>query len=200
MLDQSIPFHPIIMKRAYAKAPHPAGLPSGFRLRTYLPGDETAWAEIETAVKEFDSIAAALKCYNSYLSHPEDLKQRQWFAVAPDGVIAATATAWWMPSPGGRIPVVHALGCRAEFQGKGLGKAVATKMLETFYRLDPGKDVWLDTQTWSYKAIGLYLDLGFTPQKTATYNSAQNEYEQALPILSSKMLPTQYQLFIQNAE
>lgn len=200
MLDKSIPFHSIIMKRPYGEAPKPVFLPEGFGLRTYLPGDEKAWAEIETSVKEFSSLQHALDCYKTYLSNIEELKRRQWFAVDPNGIVAATATAWWMSSPNGNIPVVHALGCKAEFQGKGLGKAVAVKMLESFYELDHEKAVWLDTQTWSYKAIGLYMDLGFIPLKKAAYNSVKNEYEQALPVLKMRMSPEQYQRFIQKAE
>lgn len=199
MLDKSIPFHMIIMKRPFMEPPAAIRLPEGFEVRTYRPGDERAWAEIETSVGEFDRIGQALECFNHYLKNPEELGRRQWYAVAPDGVIAATATAWWMPSPDGTVPVVHALGCRAEYQGQGLGKAVAVKMLESFYRLDPNKDIWLDTQTWSYKAIGLYLDLGFIPQKKAVYNSVRNEYEQALPVLKSRMTPVQYRRFIQTA-
>jgi ribosomal protein S18 acetylase RimI-like enzyme len=165
-----------------------------------LPGDEIAWAEIETEVGEFDSIQEGLDCFKFYLSNIEELKKRQWFAVAPNGEIAATATAWRSKSADGSIPVVHALGCKPKFQGKGLGKAVAIKMLETFNQLDPKKDIWLDTQTWSYKAIGLYMDLGFLPLKKAVYNSVNNEYEQALSVLNTKMNPKQYKRFMENAE
>lgn len=199
MLDKIIPYHSIIMKRPYGKVLKQISLPDGFTVRNYQPGDENAWAEIETLVLEFDDASKALKCHSYYLSQPEELRKRQWFVIAPNGVPAATATAWWTQTAKSRVPVVHALGCRPEYQGNGLGKAVAIKMLETFYELEEGRDVWLDTQTWSYQAIGLYLDLGFIPLKEATYNSVSNEYSQALPVLETRMTLEQYQRFIQLA-
>ena len=200
MLDKSVPFHTIIMKRPYKNAPAQICLPENFIVRTYKPGDEIGWAEIETLVLEFDSIQKALECHKGYLSNMEELRKRQWFAVSPNGIIAATATAWWAQTPKGNIPVVHALGCRPEFQGKGLGKAVAVKMLESFYELEQDKEVWLDTQTWSYKAIGLYIDLGFIPLKKDVYNSTKNEYEQAVPILREHMEKELFRRFIEIAE
>jgi GNAT superfamily N-acetyltransferase len=200
MLDKSVPFHTIIMKRPYKNAPKQISMPEGFTVRTFKPGDEIGWAEIETLVLEFDSMQQALDCHKGYLSYIDELRKRQWFAVSPNGIIAATATAWWTPTPKGNIPVVHALGCRPEFQGQGLGRVVATKMLESFYELEQDKEVWLDTQTWSYKAIGLYLELGFIPVKKDVYNSTKNEYEQAVPILKEHMKEELFQCFIETAE
>ena len=200
MLDKSVPFHSIIMKRPYKKALTQVRLPENFTVRTYRPGDEIGWAEIETLVLEFDTVQQALDCHKRYLSNSDELRKRQWFAVSPDGILAATATAWWITTQKGTIPVVHALGCRPEFQGKGLGKAVAVKMLESFYELEKEKEVWLDTQTWSYKAIGLYLDLGFIPMKKEVYNSAKNEFEQAVPILEKHMKRELFRRFMETAE
>lgn len=199
MLDKTIPYHSIIMKRPYGKVLKQVNLPDGFTVRNYLPGDENGWAEIETLVLEFEDISQALTCHSHYLSQLEELCKRQWFVIAPNGVPAATATAWWTQTAKGRVPVVHALGCRPEYQGNGLGKAIAIKMLETFYELEKGEDVWLDTQTWSYQAIGLYLDLGFIPLKEVTYNSVVNEYTQALPALETRMTSKQYRRFIELA-
>lgn len=200
MLDKSVPFYTIIMKRPYRKAPKLISLPEGFTVRTYRSGDEIAWAEIETLVLEFDSVQQALDCHKGYLTNIDELNKRQCFAVSPNGIVAATATAWWTQTQKGAIPVVHALGCRPESQGKGLGKAVATKMLESFYEFEQEKEVWLDTQTWSYKAIGLYLDLGFIATKKESYDSTKNEYEQAVPILKEYMKDELFQRFIETAE
>lgn len=196
MLDKTLPFHTIIMKRPYKAVGEEPILPAGYKLTAYESGLEQAWAEIETAVLEFNLVSDALDCHRWYMPRVNELKKRQWFAESPDGIFAATATAW-LTDDG--IPVVHALGCRPEFQGKGLGRAVAVKMLQAFYELDKGKDVLLDTQTWSYKAIGLYLSLGFVPLKTEVYNDTPNEYYQALPILKSKMKPELFERFEQSA-
>lgn len=199
MLDKSIPFHTIIMKRPFTKVPTQTSLPTGYNIRTYKLGDEMGWAEIETSVLEFDSVEQALNCHKGYLPKIEELKRRQWFVENQEGVLVATATAWFKESENGRVPVVHALSCRPEYQGKGLGRIVLIKTIKTFCELDNGKDIWLDTQTWSYKAIGLYLSLGFVPMKTEVYNQTKNEYQEALPILRMKMRKELFQKFVDSA-
>ena len=73
-------------------------------------------------------------------------------------------------------------------------------MMYSFYELMPGAEIWLDTQTWSYKAVGIYMDLGFIPMKTATFNEVPNEYDKAVRVLKDKMRPDIYQRFINTAE
>lgn len=73
-------------------------------------------------------------------------------------------------------------------------------MLEAFYELDKDKEIWLDTQTWSYKAIGLYLSLGFVPLKTETFNDTKNEFYESLPILREHMTKDLYEKFVELAK
>lgn len=61
-------------------------------------------------------------------------------------------------------------------------------------------DVWLDTQTWSYKALGLYLNLGFIPMKNAVYNGVPNEFDAAVAVLKGKMREDKYRIFIERAK
>jgi GNAT superfamily N-acetyltransferase len=199
MLDKTVPFYTIIMKRPYVKVPTPITLPEGYKIRNYKPGDEVSWAEIQTAVLEFDNIEQALNCHHGYLSRMGDLTKRQMFVESPNGILIATATAWYDESPQGKIPVVHALSCRPEYQGNGFGRAIAIKMLECFDELDNGLDVCLDTQTWSYKAVELYLSLGFVPMKQAVFNETRNEYEKALPVLEKCMRRESYKQFVETA-
>jgi hypothetical protein len=51
---------------------------------------------------------------------------------------------------------------------------------------DPGRDIWLHTQTWSHLAIGLYLRAGFEFVKSGSFGGYRNEYELAEPILREK--------------
>lgn len=199
MLDKSIPFYTIIMKRPYAKAPAPIELPMGYKIKNYEPGDEVTWAEIQTEVLEFDNAEQALNCHKGYLSRAGELEKRQLFVQNPTGNLIATATAWYDLNSQGKIPVVHALSCLPQYQGNGLGRAIAIKMLERFYELDVNLDVWLDTQTWSYKAVELYLSLGFIPMKCAVFNETKNEYEKALPIFKNYMRKPAYQKFVETA-
>ena len=69
-----------------------------------------------------------------------------------------------------------------------------------YSNVEKEKEVWLDTQTWSYKAIGLYLDLGFIAVKKDVFNSARNEFDQAVPILEKHMNKELFRRFIETAE
>jgi len=64
----------------------------------------------------------------------------------------------------------------------------------------PGCPVWLDTQTWSYKAVGIYMDIGFVPMKTATFSDVKNEFDDALRAMKGKMREDKYRQFIELAE
>jgi hypothetical protein len=43
-----------------------------------------------------------------------------------------------------------------------------------------GLPVYIHTQPWSWKAILLYISLGFKLQKTDTFSYYENEYEKAM--------------------
>lgn len=201
MLDKSIEFHSIIMRHPNNKAPLLPKLPQGFSVRLYEKGYEQAWADIQVAVLEFPNREEALKCYDYYWQYMDELKKRQLFIVENEtGKPVATANAWWTEVDGQKAGVVFGLSCLPEYQSKGLGKIAAAYMMDRFFRLMPGVPVWLDTQTWSYKAIGVYMDVGFIPMKTATYNEVPNEYEEALRIMKGKMREDKYKQFSDLAE
>ena len=85
-------------------------------------------------------------------------------------------------------------------QSRGLGRAAAAHMMQCFHTLMPRCEVWLDTQTWSYKAIGIYLDLGFIPMKTAVLNGVPNEYDAAVQAMKGTMRDDVYRKFTESAE
>ena len=201
MLDKSLEFHSVIMRHPNDQPPVLSEIPQGFSVRFYEKGYEQDWADIQAAVLEFPDREEALKCYDYYWQYMDELKKRQFFIFDDgNGKPAATANAWWTEVNGQPAGVVFGLSCLPEYQSKGLGKFAAAYMMDVFYRLMPGCPVWLDTQTWSYKAIGIYMDVGFVPMKTAVYNDVPNEYEEALRVMKGKMREDQYRRFIEIAE
>lgn len=201
MLDKSIEFHSIIMKHPNNTAPVLPDIPRGFSVRFYEKGDEQGWADIQVAVKEFPDREEALKCYDYYWQYMDELKKRQLFIFDDStGKAVATANAWFTEVERQKAGVVFGLSCLPVYQNKGLGKIAAIYMMDCFYRLMPNCPVWLDTQTWSYKAIGVYMDVGFIPMKTATYNAVANEYDEAVRVMKCKMREDKYKQFIELAE
>ncbi len=201
MLDKSLEFHSIIMRNKNDSAPKMPAIPEGFSVRFYEKGDEKHWAEIQTAVLEFPTYDDALNCFNHYLDHIDELKRQQIYIVDDKtGKPVATSTAWFGECNGKRIGVVHGLSCLPEYQSLGLGRIAASCMMKSFYDIAPFTEVWLDTQTWSYKAIGIYMDLGFIPMKKETYSDVPNGFDDAVKVMKEKMRPDVYKKFLESAE
>jgi len=165
----------------------PPILPGGFSIVGYSPGEEYAWAEIEASVGEFSTPQEAL-CYfqKEYLSYPGEPQRRTIFLVK-DGVKAATFTTWWNYTGMLRVPSMHWVAVRPEYQGLGLGKAVVFAGMERSLAIEGDRDFYLHTQTWSYKAIGIYLKAGFRFLETGCFGGYKNDWELALPILREKL-------------
>lgn len=195
MLDKSIPYRNLMMaceKREENK--ESLNVPQGFVLRGFLPGDEKAWAKIETAVLEFDREEQALEYFKKeYGPYPKELESRCFLLFTDEGEPVATASAWFEQIEGYTYSKVHWVAVVPKFQGQGLGKLVMNKVLEAFDILPGSNWIFLHTQTWSHKAVCLYHQLGFSLIKNQTpdnedsippfYRDKKNDYERALPIL-----------------
>lgn len=198
MLDKTIPFHVIIMRRACLPPPVVA-LPEPYLLRSYLPGDELAWAQIEASVLEFDSVEDAFACHVHYMKSLKNLSQRQWFVVRRDnGLAVATATAWFTQTENGIIPTVYALACGPAYQGQGLAKQLRRKCWRPLMRWTAARRCGWKRKRGEVRdpAIGLYLKLGFVPLKRGDFGKAKNEYDAALPVLWEKMTGSAFRRFV----
>ena len=186
MLDKSVPYAGFFMIRK-AGAPIPASpLPEGFRFALFTKGDEADWARIETSVLEFDTEFAALLYFNEkYVPCTDELCKRCLFIETEDGEKVATATAWWDKVEGLRHPWLQWVGTDPRYQGRGLGKALVSKVLSLMAELEGDVDFYLHTQTWSYKAVRIYKAHGFVPTDDKTlYKERRNNYKRAMRILS----------------
>lgn len=179
----------------------PAVLPDGYTVRGFQPGDEAHWARLEASVLEFEGEAAALDYYRrTFLPFgTEVLAQRCIFLVGPDGRPAATATVWHDSSEEvGEQSVLHWVCVSPEHQGKGLGRAVLLTALERFRTMEPGRDVFLHTQTWSPPAVALYRSAGFRLRRNAAVMDPEpktprrvlsSEPDKALEVLRGVLSP-----------
>ncbi|MBQ3157620.1 MAG: bifunctional phosphoribosyl-AMP cyclohydrolase/phosphoribosyl-ATP diphosphatase HisIE [Clostridia bacterium] len=191
MIDRSIPYFNIIM-RCDRILPMEIKLPEGYSIRPYQPGDEAAWADLEYAAGEFTDREAALKLFTErYLAEPS-LTDRIFFAVAPDGTIAGSAIAWAHDPRDMGLRALHWVVVAEAHQRKGLGKALCQTCLRLFRREDNALPVYLHTQPWSWKAILLYIKLGFKLQPQDTFYTYENQYAQAMETLKGIVTPEQY--------
>ncbi len=188
MLDKTIPYFNIIMRRA-AKKPLPhISLPSGYSYIYYKRGFEKDWSEIMASVGEFDSAQIALDYFNeNYLINPDEVNRRTLFIQTAENEKVATVTSWWHYTGVKRTPTLEWIAVKPEFQGLSLGKSIVFQGLRRTLEIEGDREIYLHTQTWSYRAIGIYLLAGFEFVKKDTFGNYINEFDRALPYLEYKM-------------
>ncbi|MFW6410423.1 MAG: GNAT family N-acetyltransferase [Halanaerobiales bacterium] len=188
MLDKSVEFHRVIMHRKQGTPVPDSALADDFKFARFEDGDEKEWALIETSVGEFDrSVDALVYFQENYLPYKEEVRRRTIFIENSEGKKIATLTNWWGYTGFRRDPWLHWVAVKPEYQNLGLGKAIIFEGMKRMLKIEGDTDIYLPTQTWSYKAIGIYQKAGFeiTPEKGL--GGFDNEYEQALPVLEKVM-------------
>lgn len=191
MLDRSIPFYNTIMRcDSYEKTK--IILPEGYRLQPYQPGFENGWAQMECEIGDFDSLEEAKQYFaETYLSKREEFVKRSVFLTDETGNVVGSCFAWKDPRGEEMAASLHWLVVSTRCQGKGLGRAICQRTMEIF--AENGElPVYIHTQPWSWKAILLYLSLGFWLQKTDSFSHYENQYGQVMETLKNVVGPEQY--------
>ena len=162
--DERIRYYELLLERDLEEIPQ-LELPEGYRFVFYKPGDRDAWIDIEKTAKEFTSYEQGLDSWNKYFeTRQEELPVRMVFIENPKGEKVATATAFYDiygrdKSGAGWL---HWVAVRREFQGKGLAKPLIAYVLNVMRKLGY-RHAKIPTQTNTWLACKIYLDLGFLP-------------------------------------
>ena len=198
MLDRTIPFYNTIMKCTDYRHRN-VELPDGFSIVSYRDGYEKEWAKLEYAIGDFGSAAEAEEYFaETYLQDPE-LFPNILFIINKDRDTAGSCIAWRDTQGINRVSSLHWLVVDEQYQGIGLGRAFATAVMNIY--ADQGAlPVYIHTQPWSWKAILLYLSLGFKLQKTETFSHYENEYGKAMGALGKVVREDQYELMLHLSE
>lgn len=198
MLDRTIPFYNTIMKCSDYRHQE-VKLPAGYTIVSYQSGYEKEWAKLECAIEDFGSLAEAEQYFvETYLQNPE-LFPNILFALDKDQIVVGSCIAWQDQKGVNRVSSLHWLVVQEQHQGIGLGRALCTAVMNIY---DGHKDlpVYIHTQPWSWKAILLYLSLGFRLQKTDAFSHYVNEYDKAMIELKKVVSEEQYGLMQQLSE
>jgi RimJ/RimL family protein N-acetyltransferase len=162
MLDKTLPYYDVLMKRDKNTPSPDFPLVDGFRFVLFKDGDEKEWAEIETSVGEFDRGVDALVYFQrDYLPYKKELERRCIFIENGEGEKVATLNIWWCYTGLRRDPWIHWFAVKPQYQGLGLGKSIVYEGLKRLIQIEGDRDAYLHTQTWSYKAINIYKKVGF---------------------------------------
>lgn len=187
MLDKSIPYYRIILKRRSETKVPLALLPKGFSFVNFKKGDEDDWAAIETSVLEFTSVSEAKEYFvNKYMKYIDKLNKRSIFVQNKDGQKIATFTCWNEILNNKKVPFIHWVACHPNYQGMGIGKALISYGTKKMVELDGDVDMYIPTQTWSHKAISLYQWVGFSIMKNnKKYGKYKNQAIKGFKIINN---------------
>lgn len=191
--DERIEYYELLLHRELDDMPV-SPLPEGYHFVFYRPGDRDTWIDIETSAREFTGYDQGLASWNRYYQGKDaELVHRMVFIENEAGEKVATATAFYniyREDPDG-AGWLHWVAVRREYQGQGLSKPLITHVLQIMASLGYTQ-AKIPTQTNTWLACKVYLDLGFRPipanaqhsrrgwqiVKTLTHHPALGEFEE----------------------
>ena len=181
MLDKSLPYTPLMMTKTDTEKYPKFDLPEGYSFRFYRAGDEEKWAELECALGQFGNMEAALRCFQAefILNQDLNLEDRMIFVLDPEGKPIATAALWDGIFLGEKKDRLHWVAVSDECAGKGIAKAMISRLLALYNELGFSGFLYLYTSTHSYQAIGIYKKFGFVPycgEKSPFANISDEEF------------------------
>ena len=197
MLDRTVPFYNTILRCDHYLAKDTA-LPNGYSVVTYKPGYEKAWAELEYSVRDFDSAGEAEEYFVSTYLKDTDKTDNILFLKDAEDKIIGSCIAWQDGRNGALVSSLHWLIVDEDHQGMGLGKALCCAVMN-IYAGKGAFPVYIHTQPWSWKAILLYVSLGFKLQKNDTFSHYVNQYNDAMRTLKEQLSDEQFELLEKNS-
>ena len=150
-------------------------LPAGYRYAPYQPGDREDWLAILLSAGELKSIRQGLAAWKRFFeAHERELPARMCFVENQRGEKVAAATAFFDirgidQSGDGWL---HWVAVRREDQGRGLSKPLISHVAQIMKALGHTR-AKIPTQTTSWVAVKVYLDLGFRPVEKNLVNSRE---------------------------
>ena len=163
-LDKSIPYYSVNMVcAAPQRAPRGAALPAGYAFAGYADGMEEDWARILVETGMADSRERALEGFREFRENLPLTRERMLFVRDGAGDVVATATLWQSEWEGESLARIHWVGVLPAHEGKGIAKAMLSRLFRRYDELGLTGRVFLVTQSWSYPAIHIYQTYGFAP-------------------------------------
>lgn len=166
MLDKTLPYVGVLMTKSDTHKYPQCNLPEGYTFSTYQPGYEKDWGKIHYQLGQTKTVSEAVKIFeNEFLIDFDTATKQCFFVLDSQSKVVATASLWYGDTFGKTNHRIHWVAVHPDHHGKGLAKALLTKIMTLHNQLGHKGILYLVTQTWSYKAINLYGKFGFIPFK-----------------------------------
>ena len=164
MQDRSLAFYPVIMEKRDTQCFPCFPLHPDYHFCFYTPDRHADWCRLVHEVGPVESEEAAAEIFaQEFLPYPQELAQKCLFVMDKNGTAVATASIWRGEHFGQTLQRLHWVMVSEAAQGKGLCKAMLTKLMQVYDALGYSGYLYLTSETWSYKALGIYRKFGFTP-------------------------------------
>jgi GNAT superfamily N-acetyltransferase len=136
-------------------------LPAGYSFRSYVPGDEQTWLEIQQAAEPEGSLTA--EAFSAeYSCYQPPLSAMQFYVVAPDGKPVGTATAWFC---GKTCGLIKGLAVAQAHRGRGLEEAIVAEACRRFRGFEYSRGA-IQVGSAQIEWIRALLRAGFCPETT----------------------------------
>lgn len=163
-MDLSLPHIGVIMEKLDTAEYPKFKLPEGFSFIDYSAQLENQWAQLQLEVKQIESLPEGKSEFHTCFKMQEaEIRETSVFVASRDGELAGCALLCNGYLFGDLRKRIHCVTVAPAYQNKGICSAMMTKVLEIYHDHKFGEGLYLTTQTWSYKAIGIYQKFGFTP-------------------------------------
>ena len=149
-------------------------LPKGYKFTMYKPGMMNKWVDIQMASEHILDRSEGENYFKDVFLKKENLlEDLMVFIEDNEGNLVGTGAIWegkYFLEKNKIEYRLHWIAVDPKHGGKGLAKALVSKLLSIFKDKKMGEGLYLSTQTCSYVAIKIYLDFGFKP-----YNIKKSE-------------------------
>lgn len=165
-------------------APRPdayAPFPGGFRVRQMGEADLSVWTAMPFDVSgDAERFRTYMEGYVERVYGPDmERSFGQTAVVEQRGRVVGVCTRWRAYD---LIETIQWLKVAPEFEGRGLGRALMSRVLE-----GAQWPVYLHTQPESFRAVGLYADLGFHLLEGERFGRRVNHLHESMPYLEERM-------------
>jgi len=163
LVDRSIPHIGVLMEKTDACDYPRHALPAGYVFSHYKPGFEARWAALQYEVGLCDSLEEAEAIFENDFAGREALTGRMLFVLDQNNELAGTGCLWDGNHFGRTLQRLHYIAVSPSHQGKGIAKAIVSKLLDMYNAIGVGDYIYLTSQTESWRALHLYMGFGFRP-------------------------------------
>ena len=196
MIDKSLDLYGVILYRTDIRHYPAYTLPEGYFFAFYQAGDEVQWSELECALGQFSNVEEGVECFKGEFLKSDRLlpEERMLFVKNSEGKTVATCTLWEGDQLGKASGRFHWLAVSDECAGKGIAKALFSRLFALASELGYEDMLYLETGTWYYPAIGMYKKMGFdfyrgekSPFKNISDEQFKEQNEKAIAMIEQKL-------------